>query len=557
MGHIFISYSHKDSSYVHKLVDALEEEGFEVWIDDRIHYGSEWPKVVTRNLDVSDGVIIVMSNNSYESDMVQNEIARAREKKKTIFPLLLEGDNWLIVQAKQFVDVRDESVPTEKFYKRLEEVTQRKDKKTEREAAERIAQEEAAREQAKKDAEEKARLEAEKQARQKIGREKKEREAAEKVEREKTKQETAEKSKPKAEKPKPIEEKPRFISTKKGIPIKTSIPLLGIVGGTGVLAIIGISLTIFIIWLSSLDNKGIFSTSVSTPTRMAETQVLLLSTETLTPNSKPMASLTFTPTFTPTSLQAEITDAKGVSMLLVPAGKFVMGSSAREGFLECSRHYSYCYESGFKDVEPAHKVYLDAFYIDKYEVTNAQYKVCVEQGACEPPRKIDAQYHSSYYDNTEFAEYPVVNVDWKQSQDYCEWRQSNLPTEAQWEKAARSDDNRTYSWGEDLSCQYANYAGCEGDLTAFGSYEDGKSPYGVYEMIGNVSEWVADWYSETYYSISPIENPLGPESGQFRVMRGGSYGAYVSSLMTYSRSGAFPDRYSSSLGFRCAKEVTQ
>jgi|GEM_PF-6899276 hypothetical protein len=125
MGHLFISHSHKDSSYVHKLADALQNEGFEVWIDDRIHYGSEWPKVVTANLDASDGVIVVLSSNSYESDMVQNEVTRAREKKKPIFPLLLEGENWLIVQAKQFVDIRDGSLPTEKFYKRLEEITSR------------------------------------------------------------------------------------------------------------------------------------------------------------------------------------------------------------------------------------------------------------------------------------------------------------------------------------------------------------------------------------------------------------------------------------------------
>ncbi len=125
MGYIFISYSHKDKDYVHRLQDALQNEGFEVWIDDRIDYGDEWPKVVARNLDASDGVIVVLSNNSYESDMVQNEVTRAREKHKPIFPLLLEGENWLIVQAKQFVDVRDGSLPTEKFYKRLSSVTLR------------------------------------------------------------------------------------------------------------------------------------------------------------------------------------------------------------------------------------------------------------------------------------------------------------------------------------------------------------------------------------------------------------------------------------------------
>jgi hypothetical protein len=126
MGHIFISYSHKDKEYVHKLEKTLQNEGFEVWIDDRIHYGSEWPKVVERNLDASDGIVIVLSKNSHESDMVQNEVTRARDKKIPIFPLLLDGDNWLIVQTSQYVDVKDYSLPTEKFYKQLAKITPRK-----------------------------------------------------------------------------------------------------------------------------------------------------------------------------------------------------------------------------------------------------------------------------------------------------------------------------------------------------------------------------------------------------------------------------------------------
>jgi len=125
MGHIFISYSHKDKSYVHKLQETLQNEGFDAWIDDRIDYGDEWLKVIQKHLDECDAFIVVMSTNSSESDMVQNEVTRAREKKRPIFPLLLEGDNWLIVQAKQFVDVRNKSLPTEKFYKRLEFVTPR------------------------------------------------------------------------------------------------------------------------------------------------------------------------------------------------------------------------------------------------------------------------------------------------------------------------------------------------------------------------------------------------------------------------------------------------
>jgi len=125
MGHIFISYSHADQEYVDKLHAALLSEGFNAWIDGRINYGDQWPKVIQQHLDECDAFIIVMSTNSFESEMVQNEIARARDLKKPIFPILLDGGNWLIVQAKQYVDVRDGSLPTEKFYKRLEAFSRR------------------------------------------------------------------------------------------------------------------------------------------------------------------------------------------------------------------------------------------------------------------------------------------------------------------------------------------------------------------------------------------------------------------------------------------------
>jgi hypothetical protein len=131
MGYIFISYSHKDKDYVHKLQEVLLKEGFEIWTDDHIEYGTEWPKVIQESLDNCDIFIVVMSKNSYESDMVQNEVARAREKKKPTFSLLLEGENWLIFQAKQYVDVKNEELPPDHFYAQLERHTER-DKVTER-----------------------------------------------------------------------------------------------------------------------------------------------------------------------------------------------------------------------------------------------------------------------------------------------------------------------------------------------------------------------------------------------------------------------------------------
>lgn len=119
MGQIFISYSHKDKLYVHKLTEALQRDGFDVWIDDRIDYGAHWPKVIQSQLDACDAFIVVVSENSFDSEWVQNEVARAKRKAKPFFPLLLSGDPWLSVEVTQWVDVRDGSLPTEKFYERL------------------------------------------------------------------------------------------------------------------------------------------------------------------------------------------------------------------------------------------------------------------------------------------------------------------------------------------------------------------------------------------------------------------------------------------------------
>jgi len=259
---------------------------------------------------------------------------------------------------------------------------------------------------------------------------------------------------------------------------------------------------------------------------------------TQTPSFTSTPEDTPTPLFTAitTPLLVEITDEKGVLMRLVPAGEFIMGS-----------------ENGDPDEQPIHKVYLDALYIDKYEVTNARYKDCVEAGVCLPPHSSESYTRSAYYGDPQFGDYPVVQVDWNMAKTFCEWRGANLPTEAQWEKAARGTDGRTYPWGEELDCNKANYSGCVGDTTKIGSYESGISPYGVYEMAGNVSEWVLDWHSKTYYYNSPLYNPLGPESGESRITRGGAfYTSSISSVRTSDRVRLYPEIAGGSNGFRCA-----
>jgi len=222
----------------------------------------------------------------------------------------------------------------------------------------------------------------------------------------------------------------------------------------------------------------------------------------------------------------------------VPEGNFSMGSN-----------------NGDADEKPIHSVYLDAFYIDKFEVTNALYQACVNAGTCKAPIHADSFTRSSYYGNSLYDNYPVIYVDWNMANTYCTWREASLPTEAQWEKAARGTDERTYPWGRGVDCQKANYQGCVNGTSEVGTYEGGKSFYGVYDMAGNVWEWVADWYSEAYYRSSPPFNPLGIDLGRARVLRGGSWSRDPYNIRTSNRLNYAPTYTNFDAGFRCASSV--
>lgn len=231
------------------------------------------------------------------------------------------------------------------------------------------------------------------------------------------------------------------------------------------------------------------------------------------------------------------TDSKGISMVFVSAGEFMMGD-----------------DESFSNERPAHKVYLDAFYVDRYEVTNAHYRECVVANKCEMPFQ-PLPNETSMYDA-----YPVVNVDWNMAEKYCEWRGARLPTEAEWEKAARGVDGFTYPWGEDMKVEYVNYNNV--GTKPVRSYPNNKSPYGVYDMAGNVAEWVFDWYSLEYYRFvldNGVLNPKGPQVSPFnsshnyygRVLRGGSWRSNSLQLTTTYRSRLDPAAYADDLGFRC------
>ncbi len=262
----------------------------------------------------------------------------------------------------------------------------------------------------------------------------------------------------------------------------------------------------------------------------------------------PTATVTLTPMPSATPYPNTIRDSMNVEMVLIPAGSFVMGS-----------------DEGESDEKPAHTVYLDAYYIDKYEVTNEQYELCVQLKICRRPIDVSSYQRLSYFGDPLFANYPVINVTFEMARAYCEdWRGVRLPTEAEWEKAARGADDSTFPWGEEISCEYANYRDktCERvrDTASVTSFSQGVSDYGVYNMAGNVWEWVKDWYSPAYYLHSPAENPPGPSRaavGVYYIKRGGSFQDEWQRLRTTNREKNDPTNYGSNLGFRCVLPISE
>jgi formylglycine-generating enzyme required for sulfatase activity/tRNA A-37 threonylcarbamoyl transferase component Bud32 len=305
---------------------------------------------------------------------------------------------------------------------------------------------------------------------------------------------------------------------------------------------------------------GAAKTQAAAETTTARPTVTLTATVTMT------ATQTQTPTITqtPTSIfgvgSTMMSDSDGMVMVYVPEGPFLMGSDEEEveyALQICNEYYGNCRRAWFEYEQPQHEVYLDAFWIDQTEVTNAMYALCDDAGVCDNPSDFSSNMRSSYYGNSSYDEYPVIHVNWYQAQDYCQWAGRRLPTEAEWEKAARSEDGRIYTWGDESpSCNLANNHWCEGDTVRVGSYEDGASPYGALDMVGNAAEWVADWYDSDYYDISPSENPSGPSSGDRRVLRGSSWSGYPDLVRAADRWRDWPVYSMKGVGFRCARRTS-
>jgi formylglycine-generating enzyme required for sulfatase activity len=233
----------------------------------------------------------------------------------------------------------------------------------------------------------------------------------------------------------------------------------------------------------------------------------------------------------------------GAPMVWVSDGAFTMGSL-----------------DGRAKNQPSHEVYLNAFYIDQFEVTTARYATFLDATRQSEPGFVPKLWEQ--VDLASDGDRPVMGVNWNAAEAYCHWVGRRLLTEAEWEKAARGLDGRRYPWGNaEPAFALANYGQSisshtfTDSLRPVGSYEAGKSPYGIYDMAGNVSEWVADWYDEKYYATSPKSNPQGPTRGMEKVFRGGSFVSSSLSMKAVSRESTLPTDKSLYVGIRCAQDA--
>jgi serine/threonine-protein kinase len=293
------------------------------------------------------------------------------------------------------------------------------------------------------------------------------------------------------------------------------------------------------------------------PRVVTETPVDVAAIATFSPTPPPVDTSTPTPDWTATP-EPNVSPKDGMTLIYVPEGEFWMGAPDSDANAD-------------KDERPRHKVYLDAFWIDRTEITIAMFERFVNATGylTEAETRGESYVHNvngwevvegatwqhpygEWSDVNGMGAYPVGHISWADASAYCQWAGRRLPTEAEWEKAARGTDERMYPWGNDISCERAQFTGCNGDLRMAGATLEGASPYGALDMAGNQWEWVFDWYKPSYYSESPERNPTGPKAGGLHVQRGGSWLMEASFQRSTNRSGIVLDQTWQSDGFRCA-----
>jgi formylglycine-generating enzyme required for sulfatase activity len=288
------------------------------------------------------------------------------------------------------------------------------------------------------------------------------------------------------------------------------------------------------------QNKGIIPSISATQIPTDAPSFTPTSISIVMPLSTPTVIPVQTSKVQPTSIlgvgSPQVSEIDGMVMRYVPAGPFKMGSN-----------------DGESDEKPANTVEIDSYWIDQTEVTIKMYALCVHSGVCNSPVNNSASPDIvNYYGNPKYDDYPVIQISWSQAKSYCEWAGRRLPSEKEWEKAARGRDARTYPWGNEVNGLYANYGQSNGNETGtmkVGSFRGIETPYEVYDMAGNVWEWVADWY-DVYPQGDVNASSYFGES--YRGVRGGAWNSFIQDVRSFSRDGRNPTIAFFDVGFRCA-----
>lgn len=509
---VFISYRRTDVYTALAVYESLKNQGYDVFFDYRSISSGDFEQIISSNIRARAHFILILTPTALErcnepGDWLRREIETAIDEKRNIVPLLFKGFRFgapsvtkkLTGRLKNLSRYNGLNVHEDYFDEAMHRLrTQYLSKPLDTvlhpvsNTVQKIVREE--------------QVAADK--------------ALEQVEDVKELVKRTDEKPPQTDRsPKPVVSQPVKWETARKI--LTWRLLAGLVGGLVLIALF--------IWggANILNNLS----TVSQPTQTFEP----ISSHTSQPAKINTPFLTQTP-IPGLDISSTIKGKDGMTLLFVPAGEFTMGSN-----------------NGSDDQRPAHTVYLDAFWIDKTEVTNAMYAKCVKDGNCQLPDYYQSSTRESYYGDPAFDNYPVIYVSWEDAKAYCEWANRRLPTEAEWEKAARGGNAFIYPWGNDVpNNNLLNYNNAVGDTSEVDQYSDGASPYGALDMAGNVSEWVADWYSDTYYSSSLTSNPLGSSSGQFRVLRGGAWNSNDDGIRSAHRDKYDPADSAYTIGFRCA-----
>ena len=512
---VFLCHAKADKPAVRALYKRLVASEVDAWLDEeKLTPGQNWRIEIPKAVRKTDAVIICLSKDSVTKEgYVQTEIKFALDIAKEkpintiyIIPARLEDCEVPFEMADfQWVDLFFDGTSFENYeYEKLIRALQFRAERVRARPPTSPPNYTVSDFQTAEKAEREANAKAKREVAEKTAREKAERKAVEKAALERAKGEVNEKVERDTIKNVATSLLPKSKRSETAINPKV---ILGIIG----VLLLGIFLFLGIPRLTNLLGEVATPTiSVVDVSKTPTTEI----TETPTKTVISTATMTSTQTVisTPKIGSTQISPQDGMVLNYVPEGSFEMGGTGICKYAstkDCSFDNTEI-NSAIDNSFPQHSVYLNAYWIDKTEVTNEMYSLCVKAGACQSPQYTKSIKRSSYYDNPKYKNYPVLYVSWNDAKSYCEWSNRRLPTEAEWEKAARGTDARLYPWGNSIPTKgLLNYDNVIGDTTEAGSYPLGASPFGALDMAGNVWEWVSDWYLSEYYSQSPSDNPKG------------------------------------------------